>query len=283
MLLTRIGIALASLLINAGAVADESNRISQYAMSDDSVSQWQLPGKLGEISGLALSADGRLFAVADETAVIFQIDYHEGRLTSSFAFGDPVIAGDFEGIAWLDGNIYLATSDGILYSAPQMADGEHVTPARVDTGLGKVCEIEGLAAAGDSLYFACKGAPKGGNRDYVQIIVWSIAARTRVDNIEVPSGPINDALRMKHFNPSGITVDRVTGNLIIIAARQKSLLELTADGNLVAARRLRMPDRHRQAEGIELTADGRLLIADEGGDRKARLAVYTPQKGGESR
>lgn len=285
MILIRFGIALFSLLTMSAVAADHANRISQYEMSDDSVRQWQLPRKLWEISGLALSPDDRLFAVADEVAMVFEIDYDRGGMVKTFAFGDPVIAGDFEGIAWLDGSIFLVTSDGILYSAPEMADGEHVFPTEVDTGLGKVCEIEGLATApgGEELYVACKGAPKGGNRDYVQIIAWSISGQTLVKNIEVPSAPINDALHVSHFNPSGIAVDRGTGNLIIVAARQKSLLELTSDGELVAARRLRMPDRHRQPEGIELTSDGRLIIADEGGDRKARLAVYEPRIDGEGR
>jgi uncharacterized protein YjiK len=157
--------------------------------------------------------------------------------------------------------------------------------SRVDTGIGKICEIEGLAAdsRGDRLYFACKGSPKGGNRDYLQIVIWSTTTGEKVDSLKVPLAPITSALHVDHFNPSGIAIDPVTGHFIIVAARQKSLLEIAADGQLVAVRRLRMPNRHRQAEGIELTVDGRLLIADEGGDKKARLAIYEPRKGGESK
>jgi uncharacterized protein YjiK len=278
-------VVLASLLIAAGATADDSNRISQYAMSEKSVTQWKLPNKLREVSGLALSPDGRLFTVADESAVVYEIDYQNGGLIGAFAFGNPVVAGDFEGIAWLDDELYLTTSNGILYSSPPGDDGEHVTASPVDTGIGKVCEIEGLAAdpRGDRLYFACKGSPKGGNRDYLQIVVWSTTTGEQVDSLEVPLAPITSALHVDHFNPSGIAIDPVTGHFIILAARQKSLLELAADGQLIGVRRLRMPDRHRQPEGIELTVDGRLLIADEGGDKKARLAIYEPRDSGESK
>jgi uncharacterized protein YjiK len=285
MALTRIHILLASLCATALAAADDSNRISQYAMSDDTVNQWKLPGRLREISGLALSPDGRLFAVADEEAVVFEIDYDNGGLLKAFAFGDPVFAGDFEGIAWLAGQIYLVTSDGILYAGPEGGDGEHVAASRVDTRTGKFCEIEGLASGpkGDRLFFACKGTLNRRNAEQVHIIVWSTTEQMQVDSIEVPISPIKTALHVDHFNPSGMTIDLATGNFIIVAARQKSLLELTVDGQLVAVRRLRMPTRHRQPEGIELTADGRLVIADEGGDKKARLAVYEPRKGGEGR
>ena len=258
--------------------AAEPGRLSQYALSDDTISQWQLPRKLREISGLALSPDGDLFAVTDEVALVYQLDYERGRLVKTFAFGDPPIQGDFEGIAWQGDRIHLITSDGMLYSAREMANGERVIPARVDTGIGRLCEIEGLAAApgGEDLYIACKGEPRGGNRDYVQIVVWSPASGARVRDISVPLRAITDRLKVKHFSPSGVTVDPATGNLLIVAARQKSLLELTSDGEIVAARVLPMSDRHRQPEGIELTADGRLLIVDEGGDRKARLAAYEP-------
>lgn len=281
----RLYCALAVVIATGVPAAGDSSRISQYELSDDSISQWQLPRKLREISGLALSPDGRLFAVTDEIALVYQLDYERGRLVKTFAFGDPPIAGDFEGIAWQAGKIYLITSDGILYSAPELSDNERVTPSRVDTGIGKICEIEGLAGApdGDEMYIACKGEPKGGNRDYIQVIVWSTKAEAQVRDISLPSRAITDQLKVKHFNPSGLTVDQATGNLLIIAARQKSLLELTPDGEFVATRPLPMADRHRQPEGIELTVDGRLLIADEGGDRKARLAVYESRKRGEER
>lgn len=283
MTLIRHVIAVASLVALTVAIAGDASRISRYEMSDESAHQWQLPRKLWEISGLALSPGGKLFAVTDEIALVYQLDFESGSLVKTFAFGDPPIEGDFEGIAWQGGKIHLITSDGLLYAAPEMANGERVIPTRVDTGIGEVCEIEGLAAApgGEDMYIACKGKPKGGNRDYVQVIVWSTSEKKQVRNIELPLTAVQDALRVKHFNPSGITVDGITGNLVIVASRQKSLLELSPDGKFVAARPLTMPDRHRQPEGIELTPDGKLLIADEGSDREARLAIYEPRKIGE--
>jgi hypothetical protein len=66
----------------------------------------------------------------------------------------------------------------------------------------------------------------------------------------------------------------VTGEWVLIAARQDALVRLTADGGLSDAIILKKKKRHKQAEGIEITADGRTLIADEGRDGRARLAVY---------
>ncbi len=60
----------------------------------------------------------------------------------------------------------------------------------------------------------------------------------------------------------------------MVAARQHAIVQLSRDGGLINAIILPKKKRHRQAEGVEITNDGRLLIADEGGDGNARLAVY---------
>ncbi len=276
---------MASLLVSSCGSTDEPGRLSQFGMTDSTMQQWRLPGRLKEISGLALSPDGRLFAVADEMAVVYEINYADGKLVRAFAMQDPPLPGDFEGIAWLKDRIYLVTSDGILYSSPEGADGEHVEATRTDTGLGKSCEIEGLAedSRTDHLFFACKNANAGGKGQDLQIFEWSVADQAVVRSIALPLADIRRALRTNDFNPSGIVMDRADKRFIIVAAQQRGLVELSLDGQLIAARRFSQPGRHRQAEGIELTSSGKLLIADEGGDGKARLAVYEPQQGEESR
>jgi uncharacterized protein YjiK len=282
---TRILALVASLLLGACTSTDEPGRLSQFEMTDDSVQQWRLPGRLKEISGLALSPDGRLFAVADESAVVYEINYADGKLVRAFALQDPPVPGDFEGIAWLNDRIYLVTSDGILYSSPEGADGEHVEATRTDTGLGDNCEIEGLAedARTGHLFFVCKGQISGGKMRDLQIFEWSVGDQKLVRSISSPLADIRRALDTKDLNPSGIVMDRANNRFIIVAAQQRALVELSLDGQLIGARRFSQPGRHRQAEGIELTSSGKLLVADEGGEGKARLAVYEARQGEESR
>lgn len=81
-------------------------------------------------------------------------------------------------------------------------------------------------------------------------------------------------IEKKHVNPSGIAIEAESGRHIMVAARQRSIFQLSGDGKLLDAIILPKKKHHPQAEGIEITSDGRLLIADEGGDGKARLAVY---------
>jgi len=206
--------------------------------ADDSFRQWKLPAKLRELSGLALTGDERLLGVADEEAIVYEIDYENGRLVKAFAFGEPVLRGDFEGIAVLDDNVWLMTSKGQLFKA------------------------------------ACKETKSKG--DDLKIFELSVAGNrvSTVRDVAVPTAAIGGKIGSKHVNPSAIAVEPKSRRRIMVAARQRALFQLSSEGDLIDAIILPKKKRHRQAEGIEITSDGRLLIADEGGDGRARLAVY---------
>jgi len=231
---------------------------------------------LREISGLALTPDERLLAVTDERAIVYELDYLQGGIIKSFKLGDPAARGDFEGIAVLDDTIWLMTSDGILLAAKEGPDGRSVRYQKFDTGHGEYCELEGLAQdrALKTLILACKETTS--KKNDLLLFEWSAAASDieHLRDISVPERSIVDMIDKKRFNPSGIAIDPRTSERVLIAARQDALVRLTADGILLDAIILAKKKRHKQAEGIELTRDGRMLIADEGVDGRARLAVY---------
>lgn len=249
------------------------------AASHDRI-QWRLPGRLREISGLALDDKERLFGITDEEAIIYELDYENGSLVKAFAFGDPVLKGDFEGIAYLDGRFWLMTSNGDLYAGPEGADGENLRFERFKTGLDGECEFEGLAEieSRNALALLCKDAKKGRK---LRVFEWNVAdARLSADRgFRLPKDDIEAAIDKKSVSPSGIALHPSSGNWLVIAARQYALFELDADGKFLGVIMRLEPNRHRQAEGLEVTADGRLIIADEGQNGRARLAVYQPETG----
>jgi uncharacterized protein YjiK len=256
--------------------------LDNYSLEHSSHTQWALPARLQEISALAMTADQRLLAVDDERAVIYEIDYAEGGLIKAFALGDPVLQGDFEGLAVAAGRIYLMSSDGDIYVAPEGADGERVEYERFKSKVDDECEFEGLATdkRSNRLLLLCKDLRKKADIDTLAIYPWPLDTQ-EVDQsarIDLPIPEISAALRTRRLHPSGIVVDPRTGHLLVVAAREHGLIELTADGDFVAARRLPLAARHPQAEGIELTADGRIVIADEAGYGRARLSIYGADK-----
>ncbi len=244
--------------------------------------QYQLPAVLREISGLTLDDAGRLYGHDDEQAVVYQIDYQHGRVLKRFALeGNP--KADFEGIAWLEGRLYMVTSSGRLY---EFADGpadSFVPYQRLSAGLD--CEVEGLTGHRGRLLAACKNRPKG--KKALHFHDWSPGADgwSEKPTISIKRSQF-DALfatlgteRPDKFQPTAIT-STPEGHLLVIAGPQKVLLEFTSAGVPVAVAGLD-PNRHSQPEGIAITTDGTLLIADEGDNRGSnrspgRLSIYRP-------
>jgi uncharacterized protein YjiK len=235
--------------------------------------QWRLPRRLREISGLAVTSDGRLFGHDDERAVIYEIDAQAGRLVKGFALGDPPRTADFEGLAVASEDVFwLTTSRGVLYRFREGDDGAHVAFDRFDTGLGDACEVEGLAylAAEESLILACKQNHARGMRDMVSLYAWPFFGPAVLWR-SLPEAELAGAAGVRRFRPSSVDVDPHSGRLLLLSARNGALAELGADGALLAARRL----RHQQPEGVAVLADGALAIADEaGGDERAMLSIY---------
>lgn len=253
-----------------------NTEISAEEFARQSFYQWQLPARLREISGLALTADQRLLAITDELAIVYEIDFESGEIVKEFSMGSPAVRGDFEGIAAIGDAIWLMTSDGVLYKTVEGGDRENVSYSRFDTGLGDYCEFEGLGQDQDEqlLFLACKEAHS--KKDPLRIFELSVATTppTEAAKTEIDSKAITDKLDKDRIRPSAIARDANSGYLLMLAAQQKSLITQSRDGRLIDAIILPGKGRHRQAEGLEITTSGRLLIADEGGDGRARLAVY---------
>jgi uncharacterized protein YjiK len=273
-----IGVLLAGALLAAcgGEGSPVTRRVdvegSLFALAPDQ--QWALPDNLREVSGLAASPDGRVFAHNDERAVIYEIDFESGRFTKSFSLGDPARTGDFEGLAIApDGAFWLTDSRGQLYRFREGADGAHVEFERFDTGLRDTCEVEGLAylAAEESLILACKQNEARDMRDSVALYRWPFSGEAELWR-RLSEPDLAQAAAIGHFRPSSIEFDGRTGRIILISANDAAMVELDSDGALLSARELEGP--HPQPEGAAILPDGSLLIADEGGDGQARLSRY---------
>lgn len=241
--------------------------------------QWRLPDRIAEISGLAVSPDGRLFAHDDEIAAIYEIDPVAGGFVKVFALGEPPLAGDFEGLAITPtGDFWLTTSSGQLHRFREAGDGERTPFERFDSGLSEICNVEGLAylAAQESLILACKSNMDREMRDRILLYRWPIGAERAEIWRDFPAREMAQAGGVRRFQPSSIEIDALSGRILLLSGIDGALLELDADGQVLSTRRLRSD--HVQAEGVTTLHDGSLVIADEAGHghvrRQALLSVY---------
>lgn len=262
--------------VSAGALRSPS-ALAEYAIAKGGDARWELPGALREISGLAATPDGRVFAHGDERAIIVELDVRRERATKTFAMGRQGAPGDFEGIAVTNGRFWLVTSDGILYESGEGANGTHVPFRMYDTGVGTQCEVEGLAhdPAADALLLACKTPRVRALRGMVAVFSWSIPRRALVSRsgVRVRADSLARSAGVSTFHPSGLERDPTTGHWLLVAARERAVVEITPDGDVVAGAALSRRG-HRQPESIAIASDRTLLIGDEAAGRRATLTMY---------
>ncbi len=258
--------------------------LADYDLEAGNATQWRLPGRLREISGLATTSDHRLLAHNDEAGVVYEINLQDESIAKRFQMADMAgpVADDFEGIAVAEDRIYLVTSSGRIYETREGADGESVLYNVYATGVGRKCEIEGLAYDPGlrELLLVCKDARDEDLEGRLPIYRWSIDEK-RLGSEPSAVATVRDFARhigSNVYRPSGIERHPVSGNYFVIAARPGAIAEVTPSGEVVSARSLDA-GWHRQVEGIAFAADGALIIADEGGGGRARLTAY-PGPGG---
>ena len=168
--------------------------------------------------------------------------------------------------------VFLAADTGRVFFAgdPDDADKWH-------TGVGRDCEIEGLAydESKRALLLMCKDARSADMEGQLAVYHWSIEEKqlSKEAHTAIPVVEFSRHIKEKKFQPSGIERHPVSGNYFIVAARQEAIAEITPGGKVVAVRAF-PAQWHRQAEGITFAADGTLIIADEGAGKRARLTLY---------
>ena len=240
------------------------------------IARWVLGGDLSEISGLALTADGRLFAHGDEQGKVFELDYRRGVMVKQFMIGTQLVRADFEGIAVVNDALYLLASNGKLYEFQEGSNGEQVEYTLHDTRLGHECEFEGVAydSTANTLLLLCKNVrTKGPLQDSLVIYRWRLpSGSNRPSRITVPLTRAIGSNGWKGLHPSDITIDPVSGNYVLVAAEERALIEITPAGEVVVSRPL--PAGLAHAEGVAITRDSILIISTEAGRRSAAITLY---------
>jgi uncharacterized protein YjiK len=79
------------------------------------------------------------------------------------------------------------------------------------------------------------------------------------------------------FLPSSLAVQPTTGDIFVLSAVAHNLAVFNRKGELVAQHPLD-PGIFPQPEGITFLPNRELVIVNEGGDGKATLLRFTPQK-----
>lgn len=253
-----------------------------YGLDSESPKVITLPSLLSEISGITFTNDDRLFAHGDEYADIYELDLQSGKILKKFSLGNLLaVKGDFEDIAYVNGNFYLVDSKGKLYEFKEASDGSFVDYKTYKTGLNESNNVEGLCydPETNSLLLACKDNP--GTEKKKEKAVYSFSLDTfeagEMPRFVIAEENVSETSKERNFSPSGIARNPITGTFFIIASKGNIILEISAEGNILDISEL--PSKvHRQAEGIAFTENGTLYISNEASGKTPVIVVYPMKK-----
>jgi len=262
---------------------------------------WKLPNKLEEISGLGFIDKNRLACVQDEKGNIYIFNIKSGEVENKIDFGDD---GDYEGIEVIKNDAWVLRSNGTLFKVKDFLKEPEPTVTKYKTELSSKNDTEGLCfdLKSNSLLIACKGHPfvsdkKG--KEFKALYKFDLETKfldlkplllIEVDTIKYYKD-YNTMAQMGvellayfdsskgdiSFQPSGIAVHPISGNLYIIGSTGNLLMVFNRSGEMLAMVKLRSK-YFPQAEGICFSPKGILYISNEGDDGHGKISKFESKK-----
>jgi len=251
--------------------------LSRYDIAEKTPQTHKVSNKLREVSGLAISADGRLLAHDDEDPIVYVLSFASGEILKRFTVGSGFMEMDFEGIATKQDTIFLVSSSGEIFAFREPGDREHTDFVLYRTPLSEKNDVEGLEydPVTDCLLLACKGSPGKGYEGNKAVYAFSLKARSMeaAPRYLIPTQGEKGKKRKGVFSPSGIALHPESGTFFILSAESRQIIELDRQGVVLALEEI-PSETNSQPEGITFAPDGSMLIANDGQGEQGTVTVY---------
>ena len=239
--------------------------------------RYSLPKDLREVSGLSYYKPGRLAMVQDELAVVFIYDLNSKTIVDEHVFGKK---GDYEGVEFVNGELYMLRSDGELYhfrptdGIKTLGDGVAIRHTKIE--LPGKNDVEGLGYDPklNALLLATKDPATGNPQkpiyffDLNRSVLWRGPVLTQTVLADMAGDKPTEEVK-----PSGLAVHPKTGDYYILSGNAHRLVVMNRNGKTLSSVALD-PKLLRQPEGICFSPDGTLFIASEGDGKKGYLLRF---------
>jgi len=258
---------------------------------------WKLPKSLMEISGLSYIDKNELACVQDEKGNIYIFNLVTGKVDEKIDFGND---GDYEGVEIVKNDVWILKSNGTLYKIKDYLKKKNPDVKKHTTALTGKNDAEGLThdPLSNNLLIACKGHPfvddKEG-REFKAVYSFDLETKQMVlkpflliemDTIKYYKNYNNLAMLGVEliarfdsskgdvsFQPSGIAVNPISGNIYILGSVGNLIIVFSRDGVMLAIIKLKSKF-FPQPEGICFSPEGTLYIANEGDKNNGTLLKF---------
>jgi len=259
--------------------------------------RYELPAYLEEISGLSYFGKGKIACVQDEKAHIYILNLEQEKIIKKYDFGGDA---DYEDITIVDKTAYVLRNNGHIYRIKNFKKKDRKVK-KYNTPLKEKNDTEGMTydPLSNSLLISCKGSPTIDAEN--QYLGFKAIYKFDLEDQELDKTPhflidlerldnyidhsvfsrlsIKVAKRLRlvdsetSFNPSGIAVHPLNGEIYIISSVGKLLVVLNNNGKILDVKELD-PKAFRQPEGICFSPTGDMFISNEGKGGKGYILKF---------
>ncbi len=260
---------------------------------------YELHDDLDEISGISWYSHNKLACIQDEKGIIYLFDEVTGEITGSYPFARH---GDYEDIAIYYDTAWVLKSNGTIYKVTNFAGSGRETFI-IPTALSTRNDTEGMAydIIEKVLLIACKNVPSidekekfdgfraiyhfGANDnkleekpEYLIDTEWfnNSTENTYFKRVSLSLARKLQLAKNNVFNPSGLAIHPLKGDLYVISAFPGKLIVMKRDGSVSHIKTL---DKRifRQPEGISFSSEGDMYISNEGINGRGNILKFKYQ------
>lgn len=226
---------------------------------------WELPSALKEISGMNLLNDSVMLCQEDENGKLYLYNLSSKEIDKTIPFSNPQ---DYEDLAVVGADVYLIQSNGNIVQVT----GYLQTPVlkKYKTALSRKNDTEGICydRVSNALLIACKEDQSISETSKQPKAIYTF----KLDGDVLTEKPLL-VFEEKDFKPSAIAVHPVTGNIFVLSASKRKLLEVNRQGDVLQRYELK-GDLFKQPEGLTFSATADLYISNEGAGGNGNILMF---------
>lgn len=226
---------------------------------------WELPSALKEISGMNLFNDSLMLCQEDENGKLYLYNLSSKEIEKTIPFSNPQ---DYEDLAIVGDDVYLVQSNGNIVQVTNYLQAPVLS--KYKTALSRKNDTEGLCydRISNSLLIACKEDQSISESSKQPKAIYTF----KMGEKELLEKPLL-VFEEKDLKPTSLAVHPLTGNIFVLSASKKKLVEVDRQGIVLQRYELK-GDLFKQPEGLTFSANADLYISNEGGGGKANILLF---------